>query len=621
MEIKLKSLKLENFKGIKEFTFTPDGKDATIRGDNATGKTTIADGFRYLLFGKDTSDSANFAIKTLNQNGKDISNLDHSVKATIEIDGTAIELQKTYKEDWRKKRGSATKTLTGHTTDHFIDDVPVQKNKWDGRLGDLINEDVFKLITLPSFFNSMHWQKRREILLQVCGTVADEQVIESDSDLGALPDILGDRSLEDAKKVISAEKKKINDRLKEIPARIDELHKTLPTESRNRKAIEAMIKLLDSQIEKAKDDTVLSGLRKELAEAQTKLAEAQAKQAQDIQNANAGIDAKVFEAQAEIRKRKWRVEEIWARIDGCGDKIKRNTETMAKLRANFTAVQAREQFYKEICICPTCNDKHTIPKDQVDAAKSRFNENQAAELASIQVDGKKLKAANETLKETTAGDEKKIKSLEIEIAAWEKTIEEAEKGRVEVIPTDHTLLKMEITKLQEAINNHATTDTSALETERREEQGKLGALDAAEKTQARIKELGEEEKALAAKFEELEGQLFLMEKFEMRQAEILEEKINSRFHMVKFKMFNQQINEGIKPTCVTTVNGVPWDSVNSGSQIQGGLDIIKTLSDYYNIKAPIFIDHKESWTGAPDVDCQTISLVVDPSHKELFVEC
>ncbi|MBU2177677.1 MAG: hypothetical protein KJ556_21505 [Gammaproteobacteria bacterium] len=621
MEIRLKVLTLENFKGIKKFTFSPMGKNATIRGNNATGKTTVADAFRWLLFGKDTSDRADFAIKTLDPDGSEVHNLDHTVSGIIEIDGTALELKKIYKEKWTKKRGSAAASFSGHTTEYFIDDVPVQKNKWDGRLGDLINEDVFKLITLPTYFNSMQWQKRREILLQVCGDISDGDVIASDEDLMALPEILGDRSLEDAKKVISAEKKKINDRLKEIPARIDELTKSLPTETKNRKAIEAFIKLLDNQIQKAKDDTELSGLRKELAEAQAKLTEAQAKQAKDAHAANADIDKRVDEFNKEIRKLKGQADELEFKNKTALRTIERNEKTMAEFRANFAIVLARKQSYGEIC--PTCNQP--LPQDQIEAARSRFNENQAIELASIQVDGKKLKAENETLKETIAGDEKKVASLQVEITAYEKSIIEAEKERVvpdpSVWPNEGIKnLYDEIRNLETQIKDHRTTDTSALEAERREEQKKLGVLDAAEKTSERIKDLGKEEKALAGKFEDLEAQLFLMEKFIVSKVELLEGKINSKFKLARFKLFDVQVNEGIKECCVTTVGGVPWDSVNSGAQIQVGLDIIKTLSGYYNVKAPIFIDHKESWTGTPDVDCQTISLVVDPNHKELFVD-
>lgn len=50
--MKLISLMLKNFKGLKNFTFEPKGLSATIYGDNATGKTTVMDAMLWLLFGK-----------------------------------------------------------------------------------------------------------------------------------------------------------------------------------------------------------------------------------------------------------------------------------------------------------------------------------------------------------------------------------------------------------------------------------------------------------------------------------------------------------------------------------------------------------------------------------------
>lgn len=38
--MRLKSIELRNFKGIRDLIFEPDGRDAAVYGDNATGKTT-----------------------------------------------------------------------------------------------------------------------------------------------------------------------------------------------------------------------------------------------------------------------------------------------------------------------------------------------------------------------------------------------------------------------------------------------------------------------------------------------------------------------------------------------------------------------------------------------------
>lgn len=55
MKIKLISLELKNFKGIKEQLIT-FGDITQISGDNGTGKSSIFDSFCWLLFGKNSTD-------------------------------------------------------------------------------------------------------------------------------------------------------------------------------------------------------------------------------------------------------------------------------------------------------------------------------------------------------------------------------------------------------------------------------------------------------------------------------------------------------------------------------------------------------------------------------------
>lgn len=58
-------------------------------------------------------------------------------------------------------------------------------------------------------------------------------------------------------------------------------------------------------------------------------------------------------------------------------------------------------------------------------------------------------------------------------------------------------------------------------------------------------------------------------------------------------MFEELLNGGMTETCETTYNGVPYDSeLNSAMKINVGLDIIRTLSDFYQIRVP-FIDNAE----------------------------
>lgn len=110
MEIKLNSLILENFKGISYFELNVDGKNASVYGTNASGKTTLADAYFWLLFGKDSNGAANFDIKTIGTTG-----LDYSVTGTIEVNGKMHILQRILKEKWERKNGETEKKFKGNT--------------------------------------------------------------------------------------------------------------------------------------------------------------------------------------------------------------------------------------------------------------------------------------------------------------------------------------------------------------------------------------------------------------------------------------------------------------------------------------------------------------------------
>lgn len=223
-EIKILELTLRNFKGIKDFTLSPEGKNVNVYGDNATGKTTVMDAFIWLLFDKDSQNSSNFNVKTLDRLGHVIHGLEHEVSAKLEIDGKVIELQKIYKEKWTKKRGEAEKTLTGHTTDYFINGVPKKKSEYESYLNHIIDEDTFKILTNPLFFNTnLHWKDRRNLALNICGEVDQEEIFKKDKKLVELKPKLEDKTIDDLKAEMTSRRRKLNEELKSIPYRIDEL--------------------------------------------------------------------------------------------------------------------------------------------------------------------------------------------------------------------------------------------------------------------------------------------------------------------------------------------------------------------------------------------------------------
>ena len=206
----LKTLILRNFKGIKDLR-VDFNRVTDISGDNAVGKTTIFDAFTWLLFDKNSLDAKDFEIKTLDKNNNVIHGLEHEVSALLNIDGVEKKLSKIYKEKWTKKRGEAEKQLTGHTTDYYIDDVPVKKVEFQEAIGNIIDEKLFKLITNPLYFSTiLNWKDRRNVLLSIIGDVDVMDVIKGNNTLKGFDALLGEKTVDDLKKTLAARKRKIN---------------------------------------------------------------------------------------------------------------------------------------------------------------------------------------------------------------------------------------------------------------------------------------------------------------------------------------------------------------------------------------------------------------------------
>lgn len=604
MDIRLNKLVIENFKGLQSFVLALDGKSVSVYGGNASGKSTLMDAFLWLLFGRDSRGRSDFEIKTLDESGQAISGLDHSVEAHLLIDGQPLVLKKTYREKWTKKRGSAKATLTGHEMDHYIDGVPSKKREFEQRISSLVNEDTFKLLTSPGYFNSLHWQKRRDVLLQVCGDVEDKDVIASDQGLAALPEILGNRSLDEHRKVVKARQSEINRRLHEIPARIDEGSRSLPEQIGSPDQIRDGIYKLDKEIADIKAGSDLPKLRKEMAEAQAELAELQGKHQEKVSTGNRGIATQIEDARAKHRQISDNINRNLASIE---DK----EQELERLREQFKAEAGTQPETNDAC--PTCNQK--LPEDQVQAAIEKFNTAKSERLEGINARGKKIKAEIDKLKSETKGLEGEARKIEDDIEALKNT----ESSRSGLEPKIEKA-KARVDEIAGKINQYVEPDVTGLEQEKEALVEQLSAINSAEKTKARIEELKTEEKSLSREYERLEKEAHLMEQFVVRKVNLLESKINSKFALARFKLFEQQINQGIAETCQVVHQGVPWGNLNSAARINVGLDIIRVLSEHYGVRVPTFVDHSESVVNMIDPGTQLIKLVVSKNHKKLEVK-
>lgn len=179
-EIKLKSLILVNFKGVRNLEVVFTDQRTIISGDNGTGKTTIFDAFTWLLFGKDSTgrSDSNFNIKTIDPlTKKPILHLEHSVTGVISVDGKEMKLQRNYVEKWVKPRGTTEETLKNHETEFYLNDVKLAtKKEYESEVAAILTEDIFRMITNPFYFISLKVDAQKELLFDMAGGISDDEV-------------------------------------------------------------------------------------------------------------------------------------------------------------------------------------------------------------------------------------------------------------------------------------------------------------------------------------------------------------------------------------------------------------------------------------------------------------
>ncbi len=658
--IAIDRLTLRQFKGVTDFVLDLGGRSGAVYGDNATGKTTLADAWRWLWTGQDSSQRADFNIKTLNTNGDEIHHLTHEVLAELRIDDRDQEFRRGYTEDWTQHRGSARKERTGHTTAYHIDGVPMKAQEFANavagvlaspdsaaRTGGLV--EAINLLSDPAYFaETLHWTRRRELLLEISGDVELREVIAAKPVLAELEALLKDRSADEHRKVINARRTLINKELGSVlPARVDEATRSLPEAEGDSKAITATALALRG--ERAKHQEEIASLRsgESLVELRSKIqateamiaarstavreektGEVQAAEAAALESASAANSARIAHDKAKT--------DLGVAQRNLNDLVKQ----LGEIQATREVKLANEFAHEDQTLCPTC--AQSIP--EADVAKIRaqaegdFNAAKANRLAHLDVqvagcmlriDDARLLAESRVTEAATAG------AALVDATAIAETEREAATAAAKAVPDpeaddEYQSLVGERTTLEEALVGLETSTALSVAVEGAAVvalDAKIEAIEAQLATHrerarigARIEDLKETEKALAVEFERLEHELWLLDEYTRTRVRMVTELINDKFEVARFKLFKTLGHGGIEEVCEITVNGVPWRDLNNGARIQVGLDAIRTLQSHFALALPVFIDQAESVTELPEMDCQVIRLVVNKDCADLQVE-
>lgn len=653
--MRLRSLTLFNFQGIRDLRLDFGGQSASIYGDNGTGKTTVFNAITWLLFDKASTGAKNFSPKTKDAQGKDFNYLEHGVETCfILANGQELTLRKVFKESWKKKRGSTIEEFSGHEVDYFVDGVPAKEKEYIATLTNYIgSSDHLKMLLMPSYFSEdLSWDERRRILLDMCGDVSVQDVIQSNPELEDFLNFLAvpgtaDKyyTVDEYKKIAVAKRTDINKEMQTIPARIDEAQKAMPNITNiDISSINLEISELNSQIEAKEEEKRLAiagnddgnALRSQLATLSTQLLEGRVAHA----NANAKANEVVYGEIDRLKNSRRVMENSLASYKGELQKHQTQLENMQKDRQRlfekYNQVSAIE--WKGDEVCPTC--ERELPEDKINAAIEAFNLSKSIQLEDINKEGQ-----SKCSKEMIASLEAKISELasiieetERNISSFNTAISDKEKELRQPQPFENTEDFQSIMGQIQSLQNSDVqgndmvkqlvapidTEISNLRTQIDRLMAEKSKLTLAEQQQKRIDELSASEKRLSAEYETLQHGIHLCEEFIKAKVSMLTGNINSKFETVRFRLFNEQINGGIKEDCEVMIPAdgrlVPYTFANNAARINAGLEIINVLAKYYGTSIPVFVDNAESITRLQNVDTQLIKLIVSESDKNLRLE-
>ena len=649
--MKILSLTLENFRSIKNMTVNFDGKDADVLGANGTGKTTIANAICWLLIDRPMTDEADFTPKTEGTHG-----LNHKASMTVELpNGQRMTLAKDFYEKWTRKRGSATEEFTGNVTDYYIDGVKSKKKEYTEVVETACGidiEHVKMLMVLGYFADTMKTDEKRRILFEMAGEFTDMDVIAANEELEGIENFLlmpgtSDKNytIEQWKKIVVEQKKKLNKDLETLPARIDEASKNIAENIEDVDALNAELNRLEEKkagVEEQKRSLGTEAGKQEatraaLAGLEVDLAKQRAAYIEQGTAANRETNAMIDCMTADKRSVADKLDVLRRKHEESRRTLTRMQEQRKALMEEYAEVQSR-QWDAGAEICPTC--RQPLPPERVEELRAAFNEEKSKQKEDINRRGQacskdKIDALTVEI-DTQAAD---ITAMEHQLKEKEELIGEWRAKITTPPPFEETEMYREITARMEELRdrrrihesvadgvvNGYDRDIAAIKEEIAAVNLRMAKAQSSEDSRKRVGELRQELKNTAEEMEYIEQGIHLCEEFVRTKARMVTDSINGHFEFIRFRLFRDQINGGLREVCEPTIQNkagewVEYRSANYAAQTNAKLDIVTTLMRHYGVHLPILMDQGESVTSPLAVDEQLIRFIVSAEDKDIRVE-
>ncbi len=634
---------LRYFKGVEDKEIVLGDNINVIKGRNGSGKSTIADAVSWVLFGTNQAGATKFGIKSKGKDGKEIENVAHSVEISLSVqdeqEGLMCYLLTRTLSETRKEDGSVTNSYT-YKVNGEVETAGDFKKTVDA----ICPEEVFRLCSSPYSFTQMDWSEQRKRLNEMFGVPSVEDVTGGDKKYDAIKELLEKDDVDKILKHLNYKRKEVQKNLDEVPVRLEALKNVLP-KTEDWADIEKLIKDKGQEMAQTRKSltTIDNGgadlirkqqnistlnldyKRKRIMEdsAQRKLGEILKANAE----AKTACKKAVAEAEQNIEDLKQKLKSFDGALEKCDARMNELDAEKADGIVKWKLVKARKwEWHEDDAFCPTC--KQPLPEDQVqkimEESKMAFLNNQASDLKKLGDDAARIKEEVKKCEETTEYFKTEQKATQTQLSEAETALEEARKAQEEQAKNEEekvsveSLLaaKPEYKQVCDRIREKEAEQEKPSDENMSEEDKKLKA-----ELETKLKDLESEKEALTARFavkaqwEKVNAQMDALQEnraqwkeqidaldekikaasdFQRRSCEVLEENVNRRFKLVRWKMFRRQLDGTEKPWCECSVDGVPYSDLNTAAKINAGLDITNTLKRHYGVDVPCVIDNAET---------------------------
>lgn len=588
----LKSIKIENFKGIGNAKIDFEAEKTVLKAPNHSGKTSIRNAFEWCL----CQNVNDFLPKIDN---KEIYDLVTSVELILTINGTEYSLKRQSEGKYRISEETGKYEKTTNVNSYWIDDIEFSQTNYVKQLVNLFRVDSLELLPLlviKDYFSTgntkFDWRERRKLLLKMGGAEnCTKELIDNEQFANIRPYLDKKYAVSDIKSSLEKERK---------------VYKT--KQEKNMILIEQK-NLENSEI--CKIDFI--DLQKQLKKLENEQKELRVKTLQELESENIKkISEQILQKTKELEN--LRSEDAIALANKKKDLVALYNETKTikvDIDKRIKDLEVAKEQVSEIkkhkidTICPTCRQQ--LPEEMQENAQKIIKDK--LKTANNQV--KYLENEIETLKTKYNVNKEKYNNGCIEVNEFDPN--------PEIIETENAIKGLKLTLEQEK-----NIPTRVLLEDKEKNileqikfvQVQLSKQDILNANQKTIEQWKADNVTLADNILQIDRKLTALDNFTRMEIKLVSDKVNSLFPKeVTFALFKENYNGSIDYECTPMYNNVRYESLSTGEQLVTNMAIQETLQNYFNVNLPIFIDNFECLTIPFKSKRQLICLAVSEDRN------